>query len=154
MEAALGALGWTLAQVLERQRKTIEHSISKPLWNIQCLPLSGDGCVSMAKNTGQVSLTVTQRVDFAEVLLLFRSSLGGGVYPMRQRDQERHCCGRSTEPRCVMQLPLARQGRVPASGLAMVVPELYIAGFFDAKRCIRVRPLNVALQLRMDQVNP
>ena len=39
----------------------------------------GDGCVSLNKATGQVHLAITQNVDSAEVLLSFRSLLGGSV---------------------------------------------------------------------------
>ena len=39
----------------------------------------GDGCISMVKSTGQVLLTITQSVDSVDVLLHFRSLLGGGV---------------------------------------------------------------------------
>ena len=39
----------------------------------------GDGCVSMAKETGDVMLLIGQNVDSAEVLLHFRSLLGGSV---------------------------------------------------------------------------
>ena len=40
----------------------------------------GDGCVSLNRQTGQVSLQVKQNVDSADVLLHFRALLGGGVY--------------------------------------------------------------------------
>ena len=40
----------------------------------------GDGCVSITRQTGAVSLSVGQNVDSADVLLHFRSVLGGGVY--------------------------------------------------------------------------
>ena len=39
----------------------------------------GDGCVSMARDTGDVELVIGQNVDSAEVLLRFRSFLGGSV---------------------------------------------------------------------------
>ena len=39
----------------------------------------GDGCVSMNKTTGKVQLSIGQSVDSAEVLLHFRSLLGGSV---------------------------------------------------------------------------
>ena len=39
----------------------------------------GDGCVSMKKETGEIQMAIRQNVDSAEVLLLFRSLLGGGI---------------------------------------------------------------------------
>ena len=39
----------------------------------------GDGCVSMTKKTGKVKLQISQNIDSAEILLLFRSLLGGSV---------------------------------------------------------------------------
>ena len=39
----------------------------------------GDGCVSLNKHTGEVQLGICQNIDSAEVLLLFRSMLGGGI---------------------------------------------------------------------------
>ena len=39
----------------------------------------GDGCVTMNRNTGHVRLQVDQNVDSADVLLQFRSYLGGNV---------------------------------------------------------------------------
>ena len=39
----------------------------------------GDGCVSMRKETGEVQLQISQNVDSAEVLLHFRSLLGGSI---------------------------------------------------------------------------
>ena len=39
----------------------------------------GDGCVSMTKETGEVRLQITQNIDSAEVLLRFRSLLGGSI---------------------------------------------------------------------------
>ena len=39
----------------------------------------GDGCVSLNKATGHVQLVISQNVDSAEVLLHFRSLLGGSV---------------------------------------------------------------------------
>ena len=39
----------------------------------------GDGCVSLNKHTGVVELTISQNIDSAEVLLLFRSMLGGSI---------------------------------------------------------------------------
>ena len=43
----------------------------------------GDGCVSMASGTRQISLRIGQSIDSARVLLMFRDKLGGGV--------SRHC---------------------------------------------------------------
>ena len=40
----------------------------------------GDGCVTMQNESGQVSLKVSQSIDYSAVLLLFRSMLGGGIY--------------------------------------------------------------------------
>ena len=39
----------------------------------------GDGCVSMQKQTGVVQLAIGQNVDSAEVLVHFRSLLGGSI---------------------------------------------------------------------------
>ena len=39
----------------------------------------GDGCVSLDKHTGAVQLAICQNIDSAEVLLLFRSMLGGSI---------------------------------------------------------------------------
>ena len=39
----------------------------------------GDGSVSMASGSGQISLSVGQSIDSAQVLLLFRDMLGGGI---------------------------------------------------------------------------
>ena len=39
----------------------------------------GDGCVSLDKHTGWVHLVISQNIDSAEVLLLFRSMLGGSI---------------------------------------------------------------------------
>ena len=43
----------------------------------------GDGCVSMRSQSGQISLSVCQSIDAAQILLLLRDKLGGGV--------SRHC---------------------------------------------------------------
>ena len=40
----------------------------------------GDGCVGVHGQTGQMGLIVSQNIDSAEVLLHFRSCLGGGIY--------------------------------------------------------------------------
>ena len=40
----------------------------------------GDGCVSMRKRTGQMSMSISQALDSVGVLIHFRDSLGGGVY--------------------------------------------------------------------------
>ena len=40
----------------------------------------GNGCVSLNRQTGQVILQMEQNVDSADVLLHFRTLLGGGVY--------------------------------------------------------------------------
>ena len=39
----------------------------------------GDGCVTMTSGSGRISLSVNQSIDAAQVLLLFRDKLGGGV---------------------------------------------------------------------------
>ena len=39
----------------------------------------GDGCVTMTSTSGRISLAVGQSIDSAQVLLLFRDKLGGGV---------------------------------------------------------------------------
>ena len=39
----------------------------------------GDGCVAMRSKTGQISLRISQSIDSAQVLLMFRDKLGGGV---------------------------------------------------------------------------
>ena len=39
----------------------------------------GDGCVTMKSTSGQISLQIGQSSDSAQVLLLFRDMLGGGV---------------------------------------------------------------------------
>ena len=44
----------------------------------------GDGCVSMVSGSGQISLRIGQNIDSAEILLMFRDKLGGGV--TRQKD--------------------------------------------------------------------
>ena len=40
----------------------------------------GDGCVTMNSKTGAVHLSISQNVDSVDVLLHFRTMLGGGVY--------------------------------------------------------------------------
>ncbi|CAK9047080.1 unnamed protein product [Durusdinium trenchii] len=40
----------------------------------------GDGCVTMNKSTGRMSLKVSQTLDSATVLMRLRDSLGGGIY--------------------------------------------------------------------------
>lgn len=40
----------------------------------------GDGCVTMNKQTGHFQLSISQSVDSVQVLLHFRTMLGGGVY--------------------------------------------------------------------------
>ena len=148
----------------------------------------GDGCVTMER-TGQVKLAVSQNVDSADVLLRFRSLLGGGVGLLAsatgtsKATLKWHVTGYkmtaaadvlSTVPSMKQaQLLIAAKGRVAAPDIPLVHKELkllkqkehvphhphecswsYFAGFFDAEGCISVRPLNVGLQLRMDQVNP
>ncbi len=39
----------------------------------------GDGCVSMKSRNGEISLSIGQSIDSAQVLLMFRDKLGGGV---------------------------------------------------------------------------
>ena len=41
---------------------------------------TGDGCVTMNRNTGEVRLQMNQNVDSVDVLMHFRRLLGGGVY--------------------------------------------------------------------------
>ncbi|CAK9077899.1 unnamed protein product [Durusdinium trenchii] len=45
----------------------------------------GDGCVTMIKQRGSISLRVGQALDSASVLMRFRDSLGGGIYLERVR---------------------------------------------------------------------
>ena len=40
----------------------------------------GDGCVSMPRANGQVTLRISQAVDSAQILTRFREALGGGIY--------------------------------------------------------------------------
>ena len=40
----------------------------------------GDGCVTMTRSTGQVQIKINQAADSAEILVHFRSLIGGGVY--------------------------------------------------------------------------
>ena len=40
----------------------------------------GDGCVTMTKRTGQMSMSIGQALDSVRVLIRFRDSLGGGVH--------------------------------------------------------------------------
>ena len=39
----------------------------------------GDGCVTMKSQSGEIFLRITQSMDSAQILLLFRDKLGGGV---------------------------------------------------------------------------
>ena len=39
----------------------------------------GDGCVTLSRRTGAVQLAISQNIDSAEVLLRFRSMLGGSI---------------------------------------------------------------------------
>ena len=61
----------------------------------------GDGCVSMKTDTGAVQLVISQNIDSAEVLLLFRSFLGGqfSVTLHPQDPGKRLYSGRSVVPR-------------------------------------------------------
>ena len=40
----------------------------------------GDGCVTMKSQSGEIFLQITQSMDSAQILLLFRDKLGGGVF--------------------------------------------------------------------------
>lgn len=67
----------------------------------------GDGCVSMNGRTGQMTLAIGQNIDATEVLLQFRTLLGGAsIMRLRQLAQRRPCFnGKSLVASCVMQLP-------------------------------------------------
>ena len=52
----------------------------------------GDGCVSMRSQSGQISLQIGQSIDSAEVLLMFRDKLGGGVSRHSNRTGLRKAC--------------------------------------------------------------
>ena len=52
----------------------------------------GDGCVSMRSQSGQICLAVSQSIDAAQVLLLFRDKLGGGVARQKNRTGLRKAC--------------------------------------------------------------
>ena len=52
----------------------------------------GDGCVTMKTQRGEISLQITQSIDSAEVLLLFRDKLGGGVSRQSTRTGLQKAC--------------------------------------------------------------
>ena len=52
----------------------------------------GDGCVSMKRQRGQISLQISQSIDSAQVLLLFRDKLGGGVSRHSNRTGQSKAC--------------------------------------------------------------
>ena len=49
-----------------------------------CGNFDGDGCVSMNKSNGRITLSLAQAIDRADILMRFRDALGGGIY--RDRD--------------------------------------------------------------------
>ena len=109
----------------------------------------GDGCVSMRSRTGEISLQITQNIDSAQILLLFRDKLGGGV--------SRHKNGTGLHKACLiwqvygstMHRAALLLGRIP---LTMTWPRF--AGFFDAEGSVSVRAHSVMLQLTIMQANP
>ena len=102
----------------------------------------GDGCVSMRKSTGQMSLCVSQAVDSAGVLLLFRSLLGGSVMHERAATGSRKAVVKwqvsgsglqdaattlSSVPSMKQaQLRIAAQGTVSRPDLALAVRQLQL----------------------------
>ena len=52
----------------------------------------GDGCVTMSRQTGQITLKITQNVDSMKILLHFRACLGGGIAIERQRTGAQKAC--------------------------------------------------------------
>ena len=52
----------------------------------------GDGCVTMKSQCGQISLQIGQSIDSAQVLLLFRDKLGGGVSRHSNRTGQSKAC--------------------------------------------------------------
>ena len=52
----------------------------------------GDGCVSIDRANGRMSLKITQSVDSAAVLLYFRDRLGGGVGVQSNRTGRQKAC--------------------------------------------------------------
>ena len=102
----------------------------------------GDGCVSMKKETGEMRLSIGQNVNSAEVLLHFRSLLGGSVCRQsastgskRAKVQWRVCGSKMTAAAETLsrvpsikraQLLLAIQGTIPKNNRATVAGDLQV----------------------------
>ena len=102
----------------------------------------GDGCVSMKTDTGAVQLVISQNIDSAEVLLLFRSFLGGAVLrhsastgSRKAAVQWRACGSNMTAAAATLgrlpsvkqaQLLIAMRGTVPKHSRARVARDLQV----------------------------
>ena len=100
----------------------------------------GDGCVTMDKQTGEVKLMMSQSVNTAEVLLPFRSLLGGSVSRMRPSTGSTKAqvlwqvwgSQMTAAAETLSQVPsmkqaqllIAQEGTVPKSGRMMVSQDL------------------------------
>ena len=80
----------------------------------------GDGCVSLNRQAGQMSLQVEQNVDSADVLLHFRAFLGGGVYNTRRATGSRKATLRWSVSGTKMQEAAAALGSIPSMKLAQL----------------------------------
>ncbi|CAE7253202.1 USP [Symbiodinium sp. CCMP2592] len=129
----------------------------------------GDGCVS--RHRSEYQLSVGQAESGSEVLLLFRNLLGGGIYSVDKAlvtqqvmlqwsvfsKRARHAAASLSIGSCskYYQLRLAaailpewsrQQSMKPSRSLCPSWS--YLAGFFDAEGCIRVRyPARLTLQI-------
>ncbi|CAE7240414.1 USP [Symbiodinium microadriaticum] len=135
----------------------------------------GDGCVSRHNNKYQLS--AGQAESGSEVLLLFRNLLGGGIYSVdtalgtrqvmlkwslcSKRAQHaaatlsRSSCSKSDQLRAAAGAALpewSRQNSMKPSR-ALCPSWSYLAGFFDAEGCIRIRYL-ARLSLQISQKCP
>ena len=99
----------------------------------------GDGCVSMEKSSGKISLKITQNVDSAGVLLYFRDRLAGGV--------GMGCCRTGRQKACLHWQLYGSQPR-HAAGLLSQVPSMKQAQLLiAAKRVAKTHRGEVAEQL-------
>ena len=83
----------------------------------------GDGCVTMSSGRGQISLRIGQSIDSAQILLMFRDKLGGGVSRNRNRTGLQKACLMWQVYSSTMQHAALLLGRVPS----MKQGELHIA---------------------------
>eukprot|EP00435_Cladocopium_sp_Y103_P035346 s384_g9.t1 len=88
-----------------------------------CGNFDGDGCVSIGKSSGQLSLSLSQAIERADILIRFRNAVGGGIY--------RHTDGTGFSSACLRWVasgPVAQQAaRILSSFPSMKQAQLRIA---------------------------